>query len=117
MPGRPTLISKVVPAGEILRALEAFPAFLLERGVEECMVKYGWERGRVEERLERPALIPLRDFVAGESDLYVELEKPAAEFVFCHESDIHLKTEDRDLMAAFRQFLEGLGIPVIHVST
>lgn len=58
-----------------------------------------------------------RDFLAGNSDLYFEVTVPSAEFLICHESDIHLKTEDRELMGAFREFLESLGIPVIHVST
>lgn len=130
MPGRPTLISKVVPAAEILRALEAFPAFLLARGIEECSVMHGWGSDLPIDALWKPMKIPIpdiagfvsqaierRDFLAGDSDFYLELTVPCAEFLFCHESDIHLKTEDQELMRAFREFLEGLGIPVIHAST
>lgn len=63
------------------------------------------------------ASLARRDFVAGDSDLCFGVESPSAQFVFCHECDIHLKAEDREFMGAFRKFLEGLGIPVIHVST
>lgn len=130
MPGRPTLISQVVPGAELLRALEALPAFLRERGVEGCNLMIGWGSDLPTDALwkqvpmtlaELPAFVAQavaeRAFLPGESDLIVEIDSPPAKFVFCHESDIHLQTEAAEWMRAFRSFLEGLGIRVSHVST
>lgn len=130
MPGRPTLISQVMPEAELLRAVDALPDFLRARGVEACVVMHGWGSELPMEALWKPVRIAVgevppfvaeavanREFLPGESDLIVEVDNPPATFVFCHESDIHLKTEDAEWMRGFRSLLEGLGIRVIHVST
>ncbi len=130
MAGGPALISKIVPAAEILRALEELPDFLAARGYTECSVMHGWGSAQPVDALWKQTGIVVqallefvaaarerRDFVAGESDLYVDVVEPAAQFLFCHESDIHLKCEDPELREAFRGFLEKLGIAVSYAST
>jgi hypothetical protein len=130
MAGKAALLSKVVPAAEILRAVEALPEFLTRRGYRQCSVMHGWGSAQPVESLWKPTDIVVqalpefvasalarKDFVAGDSDLYVEVVEPAAQFLFCHESDIHLQCEDVELRAAFRGFLEKLGIAVSYAST
>lgn len=83
-------------------------ASLLRRtGKHDLLVSYGWACDLDIDELYQDRPLPLSDlsgfiarseqdgvFTLGEADLYIESADHAVQFVLCHESDVHLTTDD-----------------------
>lgn len=88
--------------------VDSLIAFLREKSKQDVLVSYGWgccDLDMDQLYQERPlALLGLSDFITrsvqdgafrlGDADLYIESADRAVQFVLCHESDVHVTTED-----------------------
>ena len=111
----PTQLLEEVP--EIVKLLQA-------SGIENLVVEYGWGCKPGSGDLWQDIEIPLRDLVAfiqesiekgiyspGQADLVLQDRGGNFECLLCHESDIHLATEDDGILtqAARRWMDKGYG--------
>lgn len=109
------LCSGVLSRSGYLRAVGRVVELLAAAEVPEVVVAYGFGCDCPDEWLYQDILIPssrLPDFIAeaeaagydrvGRDNLYVGVPGGRAEFLLCHESDIHLITEDAGLADRLR---------------
>jgi hypothetical protein len=105
------LASGILSRDEYLRAAGSVVEFLRAAGIQDIVVAYGWGCDCPEERLYQD--VPMRVdgllafiaesesagfYRAGEGNLHIKTSTGQAEFLFCHESDIHFITEDAGLL-------------------
>lgn len=94
-----------------MQEIEAFLEFLQDRQIGSVTAMYGWACEIDEPYI--PITVPdAREFFRqavsekiwepGSADLYVEVPTLTAEFLFCHESDIHLISKNDKVLAQWR---------------
>lgn len=109
------LSSGVLSGGEYLRAVGRVVELLTAAGVPEVLVAYGFGCDCPDELLYQDVRIAspgLHAFMAeavaagyyrvGRDNLHVKTPDGRADFLLCHESDIHLTTEDAGLLDQVR---------------
>jgi hypothetical protein len=116
---------------DYLQAIAGVIEFMAAEGVREVLVAYGFGCDCPDEQLYRDQPMPLGrleafiaeaegfdSYRAGKDNLHVKDGTGRIEFLFCHESDIHFISEDRELVerlkakwlaAGFCQVFEHLG--------
>jgi hypothetical protein len=107
--------SGVLSRSEYLRAVGRVVELLAAVGVPEILVAYGFGCECPDELLYQDVTIPsagLLGFIAeaeaanyyrvGRDNLHVKIPDGRADFLLCHESDIHLTTEDTGLLDRLR---------------
>jgi hypothetical protein len=120
--GHVELTSGILARDEYLRAVERIVEFLRAAGVRHIFVAYGFGCDCPEEQLYQdvPMMLDrLLPFIAdsesagfyrvGKDNLHVKPSTAQAEFLFCHESDIHFITEDVGLLERLRDRWLGDG--------
>ena len=101
------IVSKELSAAQILAEIPEIVHAFRRMGLEELTVVFGWASGQEIDRWWHPHFMTLDNlesfvrqhvedgvFLPGESDLHICDRANAVEFLLCHESDIHLRTED-----------------------
>jgi hypothetical protein len=96
---------------EYLRAIARVVEFLRAGGVRQLLVAYGFGCDCPDDQLYQDVPVPLdhlHPFIAeaeaadyyrvGKDNLHVKDPDGRAEFLFCHESDIHFISEDAELV-------------------
>jgi len=96
---------------QIAEEVPAIAEILSANGIEDVIVSNGWGAGLTVDELWKPFHVKTRElatflnssigngvFRPGNSDLFIEDEAKSFEFLLCHESDIHLKTENPKLI-------------------
>jgi hypothetical protein len=110
------LRSDILERDEFLLAIQQVVALLHEAGIREVIVSYGWDCDCPDERRYQDntmASDELWTFIkeseavgyyrAGENDLHVRDGDGRIEILFCHESDIHLNTDEPALYEMLRR--------------
>ncbi|WP_435007910.1 hypothetical protein P12x_005174 [Tundrisphaera lichenicola] len=109
------LCSGILSRSEYLRAVGRVVELLATVGIPEVLVAYGFGCDCPDELLYQDVMIPssgLPEFIVeaeaannyrvGRDNLHVKASDGRAEFLLCHESDIHLVTEDAELFGRLR---------------
>lgn len=102
--------------------------FLRGKGKQDLLVFYGWgcDLDINELYQDIPLLLPeLSDFITrsehggiftlGKADLYVESADRAVQFVLCHESDVHVTSEDAAIIGEVGAAWAAKGYPYYQV--
>ncbi len=98
---REQIVEEVPEIVELLRA----------HGIEDVIVEHGWGSGLEIDELWHPIPVKARDlpafveratkegvFLPGSADLTIRNLSRSVQFTLCHESDIHLVTDDNSLI-------------------
>ena len=122
------LSSGILPREEYLRAVGQVVEFLQAAGIRDVVVAYGFGRDCPDEQLYQdvPMMLDrLLPFIAesetadfyrvGKDNLHVKASAGQAEFLFCHESDIHFVTEDAGLLERLMDAWLGEGYRGMHM--
>jgi hypothetical protein len=101
------IVSKELTAAQLLAEIPAIVEAFRHMGLEELTVVFGWASGCETDRWWQPRFVTSaglesfirqhveeRIFLPGNSDLHICDRANIVEFLLCHESDIHLRTED-----------------------
>src|SRR6185295_17819842 len=105
---------------QILDEVPEIVKLLQSSGIENLMVEYGWGCKLESSRLWQDIEVRLQDLVAfirhsiedgiyspGQADLVLQDRDRTFECLFCHESDIHLVTDDDGLITeATRRWID-----------
>jgi hypothetical protein len=121
------LVSGPLSRDEYLHAVTQILDFLRKMGADQVFVTYGFGCECPAERMPERGLIPLErvlEFIhdseaagyyrLGKDNLHVAEESRRAEFLFCHESDIHLITEDERLFERMKAVWLANGYQGMH---
>ncbi|MSR56530.1 MAG: hypothetical protein EXS05_02515 [Planctomycetaceae bacterium] len=105
------LTTGLLSRDEYLRAIVRVIEFVRLNGVSNVLVAYGFDCDCPQEQLYEDVAMPLdrlQPFIAeseaagvyrlGQNNLHVKDTTGRIEFLFCHESDIHFVSEDRELI-------------------
>jgi hypothetical protein len=126
------LTSGILSRADYLLAVELVVEFLRTAGVSEVLVAYGFGCDCPDDQLYQDVLIPLdrlAPFMAdaearnyyrlGKDNLHVKDGTRRIEFMFCHESDIHFISEDRELVERLKAKLLAAGFckMFVHLGT
>lgn len=122
------LTSGILSRADYLRGVERVVEFLRSAGVSEVLVAYGFGCDCPDEQLYQDVPMPLDrllPFMAeGErlgyyrickDNLHVKDGTGRAEFLFCHESDIHFISEDAELMERLKGMWLAAGFAGMHL--
>lgn len=117
----------ILARDEYLRTIAQAVEFLRDVGVETVAVAYGWGCDCPDEQLYENREISLSGLLGfireaeaadfyrvGKDNLHVKDSRGRAEFLFCHESDIHFLTEDAKLLEQLKSLWIASGFEEIH---
>jgi hypothetical protein len=117
---------------EYLRTIADAVEFLREVGIPEVLVAYGFGCDCPDEQLYQDVRMPLdrvRPFIAeaeaadnyrvGRDNLHVKDPAGRAEFLFCHESDIHFISDEAELVERLKAkwLAAGFCKVLVHLGT
>ena len=101
---------------EILRAIPMIEAILSSSGIDRITVYYGWGTPLEIGDLWKPFQLSISGlqsfadvslkkglFSPGNTDLIIEDEKNTVQVLLCHESDIHVITDNTGIIHQFRE--------------
>jgi hypothetical protein len=126
------LTSGILSRASYLRAVERVVEFLRSVGVTEVLVAYGFGCDCPDEQLYQDIPMPLDrllPFMAegerldyyriGRDNLHVKDGIGRAEFLFCHESDIHFLSDDAELVERLKMawLAEGFCKMFVHLGS
>jgi len=116
---RPQLQEEISVIIDLLRA----------KGKLHLLVSYGWDCDLEADHLYQGKPLPLSGlpaflsssedqgiFTLGENDLLIECADHSIEFTLCHESDIHMMTEDMELATEIQRAWASKGYSPYEVS-
>lgn len=116
------IVTKELSAAQILGEIPAIVRAFRRMGLGELTVVFGWASGCEVDRWWQPHFVTLAGlesfvrqhveegvFLPGESDLHICDRANTVEFLLCHESDIHLRTENAAIAETIEQAWDRKG--------
>lgn len=108
------IITKTFDNAQLEKMITEVVAFLGQNKIEQAIVFYGWDCETDNQYAD--IKVPVRDledfisksqkdgiFKLGTADLYISDVQKTLEFLLCHESDVHFKSDNEDLIEGMRQ--------------
>ena len=116
------ITTRYLSPDEHRKGITAAVRFYTEKHVERVLIAYGWGCNCPDEELYQDKTIPLSEFEAfmsaaesanyyrvSKDNLHFKDESGLSEFLFCHEADIHFKTDGLSLQGEVRALWHKLG--------
>jgi hypothetical protein len=104
------IVTRLLSVEEYRAGMAEAIKFYASSGIDEILVAYGWSCDCPKEELYIDKRMPIGEldgFIAraeangyyhvSRDNLHVKDQTGKSEFLFCHEADIHFKTEDEEL--------------------
>ena len=114
---------------QLQEEVNAIIEFLQSKNKRHLLVSYGWDCDLEPEQLYQESPVPPSDlqtflaeseddgiFMLGKNDLHIESADRSIEFTLCHESDIHMKTEDKGFAHEIQAYWATKDYPLYEVA-
>jgi hypothetical protein len=116
------IVTRRLNAAQLLAEIPEIVEMFRLNGLEHLTVEFGWGSGQAIDQCWYPHLVSLVDlesfiqrrlnedvFLPGQSDLFIRDSTNVVEFLLCHESDIHLRTENAAIAKMIEQAWDRKG--------